>query len=191
MKRTAVLSMVVLATLLGTAYATGPDDETFQLIDVFQLEYASDPQISPDGQHIVYVRSFMDIMKDQRRSNLWILNADGSDHRPLDVREPELSFTSLVSEWRPTTLCVERGRLFTDLLPMDGHGTNSQIDPANELAGRYCVVGRRKIHRLQHVGALRRANPSPRCPPNLKAPSGRSRRRSSESSTIASMAPAI
>ena len=83
MKRTAVLSMVVLATLLGTAYATGPDDETFQLIDVFQLEYASDPQISPDGQHIVYVRSFMDIMKDQRRSNLWILNADGSDHRPL------------------------------------------------------------------------------------------------------------
>ncbi len=52
-------------------------------IDIFQLEYAADPQISPDGERIVYVRSFMDIMEDRRRSNLWILNSDGSEHRPL------------------------------------------------------------------------------------------------------------
>ncbi|MFQ6116556.1 MAG: DPP IV N-terminal domain-containing protein, partial [bacterium] len=55
----------------------------FQPIDVFQLEYASDPQISPDGQKIVYVRNFMDIMTDRRRSNLWIIKYDGSDQRPL------------------------------------------------------------------------------------------------------------
>jgi len=83
MKKTAFISVVVFSTVLGAAYANGLDDEKFQLIDVFQLEYAADPQISTDGQHIVYVRSFMDIMKDRRRSNLWILDADGSDHRPL------------------------------------------------------------------------------------------------------------
>jgi dipeptidyl aminopeptidase/acylaminoacyl peptidase len=55
----------------------------FQPLDVFQLEYAADPQISPDGKRIVYVRSFMDEMKDRRRSNLWILNSDGTDPRPL------------------------------------------------------------------------------------------------------------
>ena len=55
----------------------------FQPLDVFQLEYASDPQISPDGKQVVYVRNFMDIMTDRRRSNLWIVKTDGTDHRPL------------------------------------------------------------------------------------------------------------
>jgi acylaminoacyl-peptidase len=55
----------------------------FRPMDVFQLEHASDPQISPDGQRVVYVRNFMDVMKDRRRSNLWVINIDGSEHRPL------------------------------------------------------------------------------------------------------------
>ena len=52
-------------------------------MDVFQLEYASDPQITPDGKQVVYVRNFMDLKKDRRRSHLWIVNVDGSDHRPV------------------------------------------------------------------------------------------------------------
>src|SRR6266446_5969743 len=52
-------------------------------MDEFQLQLATDPQISPDGKKIVYVRRFADPMTDKRYSNLWIINADGSDHRPL------------------------------------------------------------------------------------------------------------
>ena len=52
-------------------------------MDVFRLEFAADPQISPDGKRVVYVRIFMDIKKDGAGSNLWIINVDGSDHRPL------------------------------------------------------------------------------------------------------------
>jgi len=59
------------------------DENHLKSIDVFNLEYASDPQISPDGYKIVYVRNFFDIMTDRGRSNLWIINFDGSDHRPL------------------------------------------------------------------------------------------------------------
>lgn len=51
--------------------------------DIFNLQTASDPQISPDGQRIVYVRQFADIMTDRRYSNLWIINADGTNHRPI------------------------------------------------------------------------------------------------------------
>jgi acylaminoacyl-peptidase len=51
--------------------------------DVFNLQLATDPQISPDGKRILYVRRFSDIMTDKRHSNLWIVNADGTDHRPL------------------------------------------------------------------------------------------------------------
>ncbi len=36
-------------------------------MDVFNLQYAGDPQISPDGKRIVYVRQFSDVMNDKRR----------------------------------------------------------------------------------------------------------------------------
>jgi dipeptidyl aminopeptidase/acylaminoacyl peptidase len=52
-------------------------------MDEFQLQLAIEPQISPDGKKIVYVRRFADPMTDRRYSNLWIINADGTDHRPI------------------------------------------------------------------------------------------------------------
>ncbi len=82
-KHPALFFVILSAFFFGTAAADEIDDRKFDLIDVFQLEYAADPQISPDGEQIVYVRSFMDIMEDRRRSNLWIINVDGSNHRPL------------------------------------------------------------------------------------------------------------
>src|SRR5215471_19390281 len=52
-------------------------------MDEFQIQTPTDPQISPDGKKIVYVRRFADEATDRRYSNLWIINADGTDHRPL------------------------------------------------------------------------------------------------------------
>lgn len=62
-------------------------DVHFELLDVFELEYATDPQIAPDGSSIVYVRNFFDVMTDRRRNNLWQVDVpkDTSEprHRPL------------------------------------------------------------------------------------------------------------
>ncbi|MDJ0835808.1 MAG: S9 family peptidase, partial [Acidobacteriota bacterium] len=57
--------------------------EPLKAMDVFELEYTSSPSISPDGKHIVYLRHYMDVMKDTRRANLWIVGVDGSGNRPL------------------------------------------------------------------------------------------------------------
>ncbi len=57
--------------------------EPFKNIDVFELEMATDPQVSPDGRMIAYVRRSNDIMTDRMRSNIWTLSVDGGDHRPL------------------------------------------------------------------------------------------------------------
>ncbi len=65
--------------------------------DIFQLEYAADPQISPDGQLIVYVRQWQDPMTDRRYSNLWLVKADGSDHRPLTTGK----FVESQPRWAP------------------------------------------------------------------------------------------
>jgi acylaminoacyl-peptidase len=55
----------------------------FDAAQVFDLQWASDPQISPDGRRVVYQRHFMDIVQDRMRSTLWIVGVDGTDHRPL------------------------------------------------------------------------------------------------------------
>ena len=70
----------------------------FQLLDVFSLEWASDPQISPDASQIIYRRSGFDIMKDTSRGNLWILNTDGSSNRKLTSREVNES----QAQWSPS-----------------------------------------------------------------------------------------
>jgi dipeptidyl aminopeptidase/acylaminoacyl peptidase len=46
-------------------------------------ERVSDAQISPDGARIVYTRQHVNQLEDKWDSELWILNADGSQHRFL------------------------------------------------------------------------------------------------------------
>ena len=46
-------------------------------------ERVSDAQISPDGSRIVYTRQAVNQAEDKWESALWILNADGSQHRFL------------------------------------------------------------------------------------------------------------
>ena len=70
--------------------------------DVFQLELASDPQISPDGSRIVYVRQFADIMNDRNYSNLWIVGFDGSAHRPVTTGNA----TDTSPRWSPDGECA-------------------------------------------------------------------------------------
>lgn len=62
--------------------ATGPSD-IFQPMDVFGLELGADPQISPDGESVVFVRTWFDAMTDGRRSNLWVVPYAGGEMRPL------------------------------------------------------------------------------------------------------------
>ena len=75
--------VLVWMTVPGVGRADDETSQRFEPLDVFELEYAQDPRISPDGERIVYVRRSMDVMEDRKRSNLWVVNFDGSDHRPL------------------------------------------------------------------------------------------------------------
>ena len=75
--------ILLIAFVFSGQFCLGQLSDKFELIDIFDLEYVSDPQISPDGKTIIYVRNFKDIMTDQNLSNLWIVNFDGSNHRPL------------------------------------------------------------------------------------------------------------
>jgi dipeptidyl aminopeptidase/acylaminoacyl peptidase len=83
MKKTVFFFALLFIFQIGNTQNGIPEIQKFEPIDVFDLEFVSDPQISPDGQHIIYVRNFKDIMTDKNLSNLWITKFDGSDNHPL------------------------------------------------------------------------------------------------------------
>jgi dipeptidyl aminopeptidase/acylaminoacyl peptidase len=80
--RSLPLIALVLA-LSPAAHAATTPKPAFSAMDVFALEWASDPEISPDGSQVAYVRRSFDIRSDSRRSAIWIVGKDGANHRPL------------------------------------------------------------------------------------------------------------
>jgi dipeptidyl aminopeptidase/acylaminoacyl peptidase len=83
-------ALVALAVLVSAGHVLGSEGEgpgeaaqRLQLLDVFELEQAVDPQVSRDGRHVVYVRSYFDIVEDRERSNLWQIDVATGEQRPI------------------------------------------------------------------------------------------------------------
>lgn len=70
------LSIIITLSFLSS-------QERFSNLDVFNLQYARDPQISPTSSKVIYVRTKMDIMKDGKTSSIWIVDIDGKNHQKL------------------------------------------------------------------------------------------------------------
>ncbi|TNF77835.1 MAG: S9 family peptidase, partial [Bacteroidetes bacterium] len=77
-------ALLVSLALGGPAISQG---KPFEYLDVFDLQYASDPQIHPEGEWIVYRRMGFDVLEDRSGGNLWMLRTDGSSHQKLTSRE--------------------------------------------------------------------------------------------------------
>lgn len=88
MKIKNILVICAFITVCTTAFSQ--QKTSFSDLDVFELEWAQNPQISPNGNQIVYQRRSMDIMNDRKQSRLWLLSTDGKNHTKLtnqDVNE--------------------------------------------------------------------------------------------------------
>jgi dipeptidyl aminopeptidase/acylaminoacyl peptidase len=89
----------VAALFLSTLPAPGVAQTAkpaFKPLDVFDLQWASDPQISPDGRSIAYVRMSFDIKSDRSRGVVWLVGTDGRHARPLSS-----AATSTKPRWSP------------------------------------------------------------------------------------------
>jgi len=84
---------LVMAAVLLTACSAAAQDrssggsdaasERFEAADVFALEHAADPRVSPDGELVAYVRVSGNVMTDRFERSLWVVGADGSGHMAL------------------------------------------------------------------------------------------------------------
>jgi dipeptidyl aminopeptidase/acylaminoacyl peptidase len=76
------LLLLGLAAPASAAPADGPS-RSFEARDLFSLEAASDPQISPDGTRIAYVRRSGDIMTDRVRPTIWLIDTRTGQQMPI------------------------------------------------------------------------------------------------------------
>ncbi len=79
-------ALAALALGSSTAALAAPPEgpsPTFSGRDLFDLSAANDPQISPDGRTIAYVRRSADIMTDKTRSAIWLIDVATGEQRPL------------------------------------------------------------------------------------------------------------
>lgn len=82
--RSTVYAILILFFLPFTGFS---QKENFSYLDIYDLQYVSDPQISPGGEWIVYRRMGFDVMEDRAVGNLWMMKIDGSQHQKLTSRE--------------------------------------------------------------------------------------------------------
>lgn len=78
-----LLSRFFMLLVLSSSSLAIYADELFKAEDIFSLEYATDPQISPDGSKVVYIRNSNDIMTDGKNTNLWLIDVKSQQQTPL------------------------------------------------------------------------------------------------------------
>lgn len=100
--KTALLSISAFALLtvpISAQTAPAPDPDTARGSersgpvreltgeDLFDLAYATDPQISPDGETIAYVRRQNDIMADRAIPSIWMIDVASGEEMPFVAGE--------------------------------------------------------------------------------------------------------
>jgi dipeptidyl aminopeptidase/acylaminoacyl peptidase len=76
------VAVAAAAPVASAKPAEGPS-RVFEARDLFALEFASGPQVRPDGGAIAYVRASYDIMTDSARRAIWAANPDTGEVTPL------------------------------------------------------------------------------------------------------------
>ena len=79
--------LLCFLVLAGTLHFSTAQKSNFSYLDIFDLQYAADPQIAPNGEWVVYRKMGFDIMKDRSHGNLWLIKTDGTGHQKLTNRE--------------------------------------------------------------------------------------------------------
>ncbi len=78
------ISRTLAACLLITAAADAADKRLISETDMFRFVWIADPQISPDGKAVAFVRVSVNKKKDGYDTAIWVVPSDGSEPaRPL------------------------------------------------------------------------------------------------------------
>jgi dipeptidyl aminopeptidase/acylaminoacyl peptidase len=81
--RLAFVSLAVLCLAVAAAPTAQQPTKYLDKATYFQMESVSNPSISPDGTTVLFSRGYVDVMRDQNQSNLWVIGVNGERLRQL------------------------------------------------------------------------------------------------------------
>ena len=67
-----VLLLVLLVGLSVTGPAAAANKRRMELADMFKFKRVADPQISPDGKHVAYVVTTLDLDNNATSASIWL-----------------------------------------------------------------------------------------------------------------------
>jgi dipeptidyl aminopeptidase/acylaminoacyl peptidase len=93
-----LLSFLAAAVVAPVPAQTASSPHPMALDDLFAVKDVGDPQVSPDGKWVLYTVSSVDLKKDRRTTDLWMVSWDGKQSIQLtyDYDQPVSS-----PEWSP------------------------------------------------------------------------------------------
>ncbi|MEZ4834732.1 MAG: hypothetical protein R2873_22530 [Caldilineaceae bacterium] len=119
-----------------------------QAEDLYQLQTVNDPQISPDGQQVLYVQQRVDRKTEKKFTNLWLVPGDG-DAAAVHLRRSARFDAALVA------------RRQADRVPLHAQGRETGADlPDPRGWGRGEAAHRTARQRQCHLLVARRHTPA-------------------------------
>jgi dipeptidyl aminopeptidase/acylaminoacyl peptidase len=110
--------MLVFAALVLAASPSGAQRRPVVIDDQFRFQDVGSPELSPDGEWVLYTLTSTDVAADRRDTDLWMVRWDGSGRR-------QLTYTAESSEsaprWSPD------GRYISFLSARPGPATGTQV----------------------------------------------------------------
>jgi dipeptidyl aminopeptidase/acylaminoacyl peptidase len=85
--RFALLSLCLVLPFAPLALAAAKETHPFDVRDLIAFDRISEPRVSPDGRQVVFTVSALDLEANKRRSDLWLVNADGTGLKKLTQHE--------------------------------------------------------------------------------------------------------
>jgi Tol biopolymer transport system component len=94
-----LIAFLAIALSASGALAEPPNapSRLFTGRDLFNLQYAADPQMRPDGAVVAYVRASFDVMRDQAVNSIWLADVATGAERPVAVGDSDNS----APRWSP------------------------------------------------------------------------------------------
>ena len=114
--------------ITGGAASSAAETHPFSVHDMLAMQRISEPKAAPDGSKIVFSLRVTDLEANKGRTNLWLMNADGSGLRQLTSH----SANSTTAEWAPDGksiffLSARSDSMQVWRLPIEGGGEAQQV----------------------------------------------------------------
>lgn len=85
-----LLTIVLIVALNCSAFSLAADKRAITETDLFKFVWIADPQISPDGSRVVFVREWVNQKADRYDTALWVVPTDGGFARQLTAGPRDL-----------------------------------------------------------------------------------------------------